>query len=63
MNIAMAFADEAFGLAPGQQRLESFETAFSPGLQGIELLQVGLVREQWADLLEILPDRRHDRLR
>src|SRR3990167_5531277 len=63
MNIAMAFTDEAFGLASGQQWLEPGETAFSPGLQGIELLQVGLVREQWTDLLEILPDWRHDRLR
>jgi hypothetical protein len=34
--------------------LQAFEAAFGPGLQGVELQQVGLVAEEWANLFEVL---------
>ncbi|MNE07933.1 hypothetical protein D3C80_1005730 [compost metagenome] len=59
----MAFADEAFLLAPCQQGEQALVAAFGPGFQGFQLLQVGLVVEQGTDLLEVLPDRHHHRFR
>ena len=63
VDITVAFADETLGLALGEQWLEAFEAAFGPGLQGVQLQQVGLVAEERADLLEVLPHRGHDAVR
>ncbi len=59
VDVAVAFADEALRLALLEHRQQAFEAAFRPGFEGIQLLQVGLVLEQRANLLEILPHRRH----
>ena len=59
VNVAVAFAGIAIELALRKQRLEAFEAAFSPGLQSLQLSQVGLVAEEWADLVEVLAYRSH----
>ncbi len=59
----MALAGETIGLARGEQALEAIEAAAGPGLQVVQLLQVGLVAEEGADLLEVLLDRRHHAFR
>ncbi|MNE61911.1 hypothetical protein D3C80_1571580 [compost metagenome] len=56
----MAFADETFCLALLKQAIQAFEAVLGPGLQGIQLLQVGLVGKERANLLEVLLDRSHD---
>ncbi len=63
VDITVAFADETVGLALAEQRLEALEAGLGPGLQGIELQQVGLVLQEGANLFEVLPDRLHDRFR
>ncbi|MNH05317.1 hypothetical protein D3C79_646370 [compost metagenome] len=55
----MALTDKTVGLAFFQQAVQTLEAAACPGLQGIELLQIGLVGEERANLLEILLNRRH----
>lgn len=60
MNVAMAFANRAVGGALLKQGLQTGKAALRPGLQGIDLQQVGLVAEQRADLFEVLPHRRDD---
>ncbi|MCY1394034.1 hypothetical protein D9M71_89480 [compost metagenome] len=59
VDVAMAFADEAVGLARLEYRQQAIEGSFRPGFQGIQLLQVAGFRQQRTDLLEILPHRRH----
>src|SRR3546814_3799658 len=49
----------SFGFALSEQRVEAFEAAFGPGLQGLELQQVSLVAEERTNLFEVLPHWRH----
>ncbi|MNN55592.1 hypothetical protein D3C81_1704750 [compost metagenome] len=63
MDVTVAFADEAFSLALGKQWLEALEAAFGPGLQRVELQQIGFVAEERTDLFEVLPYRRHHAVR
>ncbi|MOA69282.1 hypothetical protein D3C78_1973860 [compost metagenome] len=59
----MAFTGEPIGLAGREQALEPLEAATCPGLEVVQLLQVGLVGEEWADLFEVLLDRGHHAFR
>ncbi|MNH06508.1 hypothetical protein D3C79_658780 [compost metagenome] len=59
----MALANEAFGFTRFKQAVQALEAILGPGLQGVELLQVGLVGEEWANLLEVLLNRCHDAVR
>nr|GFD32723.1 hypothetical protein [Tanacetum cinerariifolium] len=42
VDIAVAFADEAFGLALTQQRLQALVAGLGPGFEGVQLNEIGL---------------------
>ncbi|MCY1396535.1 hypothetical protein D9M71_115100 [compost metagenome] len=63
VDVTMALTNETFSLAYFEQAVKALEAVLGPGLQGIELLQVGLVAEERANLLEVLLHRRHDAVR
>ena len=59
----MAFPDKAFSLALFEQWLKPGKARLCPGLQRFELQQVGFVRKERTNLLEVLAYRFHDGFR
>ncbi len=59
----MAFADEAVTATRLEQRQQARVAGFGPGFQLVELPEIGRFAEHGADLLEILPHRRHGGVR
>ncbi len=58
----MTFADETFLAALVEQRTQALDTGFGPFLERIQLAEIFGFAEQWANLFEVLPHRRNDRI-
>ena len=60
VDITVAFTDKPLGFTLLEQRFKADETALSPGLKGIQLLQVGFICQKRPNLIEVLAHRLHD---